>query len=97
MFHIARGPWLFPPLEQALLRWGLGGGIEVEEKESVMGDVFESFQNNLLVRRKESGRRNNIEKKQDWPRVVNDSSWVKGIWESGNERMLYYPFTFENV
>lgn len=70
MFHIALGPWLFPPLEQALLR--LGGGIEVEEKESVMGDVFESFQNNLLVRRKESGRRNNIEKKQDWPRVVND-------------------------
>lgn len=70
MFHIALGPWLFPPLEQALLR--LGGGTEVEEKESVMGDVFESFQNNLLVRRKESGRRNNIEKKQDWPRVVND-------------------------
>ena len=54
-----------------MLRWGLGGGIEVE-KESVMGDVFESFQNNLLVRRKESGRRNNIEKKQNGPRVVNN-------------------------
>lgn len=69
MFHVALGPWLFPPLEQALLRWGLGGGIEVEEKESVMRDVFESFQNNLLVRGRNQGEETILRKSktsQEW-------------------------------
>ena len=35
-----------PTQQQALLRWGFGYGIEVEEKESVMGDVIELSQNN---------------------------------------------------